>query len=113
MAQQPEQPQQPAQPTQPVASADPTNDPQPVEGDVPGFAPPQQEERVERRYIVVGTQPVLEHSPGEVFTATLSAEQEENFLTYGQLALAPEAQQPQSQPEASQPPQQSPGQGTR
>lgn len=46
--------------------------------------PPQP---VEKRYKVVGTQPVLDHQPGEEFAATLPFDQEEAFLTYGHLAV--------------------------
>lgn len=46
--------------------------------------PPQP---VEKTYKVVGTQAVLDHRPGEEFTATLPFDQEESYLTYGHLAV--------------------------
>lgn len=63
------------------------NDPQPVQGDFPVFVEDTTEEPREEQYIVTGQHPVLEHRPGEVFTATLPLIQREYFLQYGQLAV--------------------------
>lgn len=73
----------------------------------PAFAPvapvPQ-----EKRYRVVGTQRVFDHAPGEEFNATLPFDQEEMFITYGQLQVVSgdvENLEPQRAPEQGQPPE--------
>lgn len=90
----------------------PQPDPQPYEGDEPGWLPQTEPELVEKQYIVVGSQAVMDHNPGETFTAKLTVEQERNFLQYGQLALAQNKPQTQeaSAPVESEPQAQTPEQ---
>lgn len=41
-----------------------------------------------KRYRVTGTQPVLDHRPGETFEAQIPAEQERFLLSIGALKIA-------------------------
>lgn len=43
----------------------------------------------QRRYQVVGVQPVLEHKPGEIFEADIPPVQEERLLACGALRIVP------------------------
>lgn len=48
---------------------------------------PEPEQPQEKTYFVSGQHAVLDHQPGETFTAVLDPEQEKNFLEYGHLQL--------------------------
>lgn len=61
---------------------------------------PEPEQPQEKMYIVSGQHAVLDHQPGETFTATLDPEQERNYLEYGHLQLV-NTQGEQDTPESS------------
>ena len=49
-----------------------------------------------RKYKVVGTQPVLDHQPGETFTATLEGDQESFLRQIGAIRVLENDPKPKS-----------------
>ena len=56
---------------------------------------------VEKRYKVIGTQPVFDHAPGEEFVATLDLAQEADYLEYGHLQAVPMKEETAKEAKAS------------
>lgn len=56
-----------------------------IETPNPALVPDPPPPPVEAAYTVTGTQRVLDHDPGETFTATLPPDQEQYYLTGGHL----------------------------
>jgi len=62
----------------------------------------QEEPPVPKRYKVIGTQPILDHKPGKIFTAEIPADQEEFLVGIGGLKVL--AESPAEKPAKGQPP---------